>query len=269
MIVRAASTRCAVPKNTLGDRVKNLLERKEETAKPCCSDNKGTFSRTFDRDREEILYNHVSALDSQLMPLSKPEFLKLAEKLKIEHRFNKETSMVGKDFYVFMNRHPDLRLRTAESTSLQRAVGFSKDKVNIFFDKLTEHMEKYKFNPSRILINADETGVSCVHNNRLKVMSVKGKKQVGKLTSGERIRNVTVLLSINAAGDQFIPPLFVFSRVRIVDDLKKDAPPGSTFDAQMNEWITKDGFLKWMKAFFERVNTTEKSPVQDRTGQSR
>ncbi|KAG8237552.1 hypothetical protein J437_LFUL017402 [Ladona fulva] len=87
------------------------------------------------------------------------------------------------------------------------------------------------------------------------------KKQVGKLTSGERGRNVTALLSINAAGDQFIPPLFVFPRVRIDNDLKKDAPPGSTFDAQMSGWITKDGFLKWMKAFLERVNPTEKSPV--------
>lgn len=92
-------------------------------------------------------------------------------------------------------------------------------------------------------------------------MSVKGKKQVGKLTSGERGRNVTVLLSINAAGYQFIPPLFVFPRVRIDNDLKKDTPPGSTFDAQMSGWITKDGFLKWMEACVERVNTTEKSPV--------
>lgn len=86
------------------------------------------------------------------MPLSKPEFLKLAcklaEKIKIKHRFNREKRMAGKDFYYdFMNRHPDLRLRTAESTSLQRTVGFSKDKVNIFFYKLTELLEKYKFTP--------------------------------------------------------------------------------------------------------------------------
>lgn len=49
--VRAASARYGVPKSTLGDLVKNLLTGKEETAKPCYSDNKGTFSRTFDRDQ--------------------------------------------------------------------------------------------------------------------------------------------------------------------------------------------------------------------------
>ncbi|KAG8240150.1 hypothetical protein J437_LFUL017133 [Ladona fulva] len=67
MTVRAASTRCDASKSTLGYCVKNLLERKEATAKLCCSDNKGTFSRMFDRDQEEILYNHVKALDSQLI----------------------------------------------------------------------------------------------------------------------------------------------------------------------------------------------------------
>ncbi|KAG8239712.1 hypothetical protein J437_LFUL019334 [Ladona fulva] len=230
--LRAASTRCAVPKSTFGDRVKNLLGRKEATAKPCCSDNKGSFSRTFDRDQEEILYNHVKALDTY----------KLAEKLKTKHCFNKETRMAGKDFYyVFINPQLDLRLRIAESTSLQRAVGLSKDMVNIFFDKRNRC----------ILCTQQQTkGNVC-----------KREKQVGKLTSGERERNVTVLLSINAAGDQFIPLMFVSPRVRIDNDLKKDAPPGSTFDAQMSGWITKDGFLKWMKAFDERVNPTQKSPV--------
>lgn len=121
-------------------------------------------------------------------------------------------------------------------------------------------MLKYRFNPSKIC-NADETGVSCVHTNRLKVISTKGKKQVGRLTSAERGRNVTILLSINATGDVFVPPLFVFPRVRIDNNLKKDAPPGSIFDGQPSGWITKDGFLKWLQVFVDKVNPTEKQPV--------
>lgn len=191
------------------------------------------------------IYDHIKTLDSQLMPLNKEEFLKLAyqfaEKMKIKHRFNKDKLKAGKDFYYdFMKRHQDLSLKTAESTSLQRAAGFSKEQVDRFFDKLTELMDKYKFSPSQIF-NADETGVTSVHTNRLKVMSVKGKKQVGKLTSGERGRNATLLLSINASGDVFIPPLFVFPRVRLDNELKKDAPVGSIFDAQPSGWITNGG----------------------------
>lgn len=262
--IREASEAYSVPKSTLGDRIKLMSRGGEATSRPCTA-NKGTFQRTFDDETEVILYNHVKALDNQLMPLSRVEFLKLvyqlAEKLKIKHRFNKENRMAGKDFYYdFMNRHQDLSLRTAESTSLQRAAGFNQAQVTRFFDQLETLIEKHNFGPSHIF-NADETGVSVVHNNKLKVISVKGKKQVGKLTSAERGRNVTVLLSINATGDIFVPPLFVYPRVRIDQDLKKDAPMGSIFDGQKSGWITAEGFLKWMQLFVERVNPSEKNPV--------
>lgn len=264
MTVREASERFSVPKSTLGDRVKALQLGKEVKIKPSLG-NSTSFPKTFTAEQEEMLYNHVKALDSQLMPLSRNEFLTLAfefaNKLKIKHRFNKTMKKAGKDFYYdFMKRHKDLRLRTAESTSLQRAAGFNKEQVGRFFSKLNEMMEKFKFSPAKIY-NADETGVTCVHNNKLKVMSMRGKKQVGKLTSAERGKNVTLLLSINASGDLFIPPLFVFPRVRLDEELKKDAPLGSIFDAQPSGWITVEGFLKWLKVFTERVNPTETSPA--------
>jgi hypothetical protein len=62
----------------------------------------------------------------------------------------------------------------------------------------------------------------------------------GKLKIGERGRNVTVLLCINAAGDQFISLLFVLPRARLCNEIKKDAPEGSSFDAKPNGWITSD-----------------------------
>lgn len=264
MSIREASTRFNVPRSTLGDRIKALKGGKEVPLKACTS-NSGTYHRTFTDEQEADLHNHIKSLDSQLMPLNKNEFLRIvyqfADKLKIDHHFNKKKMMAGKDFYYdFMKRHRDLSLRKAESTSLQRAAGFNKEQVDRFFDKLSDLMGKYSFTPSR-MFNADETGVSCVHTNQLKVLSVKGKKQVGKLTSGERGKNVTLLLSINASGDQFIPPLFVFPRVRVDNDLTKDAPVGSVFDGQPSGWITKEGFLKWMQSFVERVNPCEKSPV--------
>lgn len=159
-----------------------------------------------------------------------------------------------------MRRHQELSLRTAESTSLQRAAGFNKAQVDRFFDKLFSLIEKYKFSPSSIF-NADETGVSVLHSNEQKVMSVKGKKQVGKLTSAERGRNISVLLCINASGDLFVPPLFVYPRVKIDQDLKKDAPPGSIFDGQKTGWIAAEGFLKWLHLFVDRVKPNEQKPV--------
>ena len=88
-------------------------------------------------------------------------------------------------------------------------------------------MEKYSFIPSKIF-DADEM---VVHNNQLKIMPVKGKNLVGKLTSRERGINMPILLTISATGDQIIPPLFVFPCIRMCNELKKDTLIGSIFYA--------------------------------------
>jgi len=90
-----------------------------------------------------------------------------------------------------------------------RATGFNKPQVDRFYDLLLQLQEQFGFKASQTY-NADETGVSTVHKND-KVLSVKGKKQVGKLTSAERGRNITVMFSMNVAG-HFIPPMFIFPR---------------------------------------------------------
>ena len=179
--IREASERYSVPKSTLGDRLKSIGTGNELQIKPSL----GYFQSTFTEEQDQELYNHIKILDSQLMPLNKNEFLKLvfqfAEELKIHNQFNKDKRMAGKDFYYqFMKRHPDLSLRSAESTSLQRATGFNKQQVDLFYDKLTALLTKFSFSPSRIF-NADETGVSMVHKNQLKVMTLKGKKTSGKV----------------------------------------------------------------------------------------
>ncbi|KOC70166.1 hypothetical protein WH47_08643 [Habropoda laboriosa] len=81
---------------------------------------------------ESQLVSYMKDQDAKFMPLSKPEFLKLvydlAERLKLPHQFNKQKKTAGKQFYYeFMTRHPELSLRAPESTSLQRALGFTYD----------------------------------------------------------------------------------------------------------------------------------------------
>ena len=90
-----------------------------------------------------------------------------------------------------------------------RATGFNKPQVDRFYDLISQLQEQFGFKASQIY-NADETGVSNVHKND-KVLSVKGKKQVGKLTSAERGRNVTGMFSMNVTG-HFVPPMFFFPR---------------------------------------------------------
>ena len=59
----------------------------------------------------------------------------------------------------------------------------------------------------------DETGVSTVHDPG-KIIALKGQKQVGRIVSGERGRNITVVCSVSAIGS-YVPPMFIFPRCRI------------------------------------------------------
>ena len=69
-----------------------IRDRKEVQMKPKLGNLK-EFARTFNDEQEQVLYNHIKDLDSQLVPLSKDEFLNLpyqfTQKMKIKHRFNK------------------------------------------------------------------------------------------------------------------------------------------------------------------------------------
>lgn len=259
--VRQAADRYDVPRSSLHDRLKVLKSGKEIAFHP----KLGRFESTFSENFSMQLYEHVKELDNRLMPLTRKEFLKLAfdlaESLKIPHRFNKEKGIAGKDFfYSFSKKYPDIVLRTPESTSIARAVGFNKPQVNRFFDQLNHLQEKYKFPPSRIY-NADETGVSNVHKND-KVISIKGKKQVGKLTSAERGRNITLTFAMNVTG-HFIPPLFIFPRKKMDKNgrLMIGAPPDSIAIPQESGWMNGDVFLQWLQHFKQHVQPTETNPV--------
>jgi len=198
MSERAAAKRYEVSRTSFQDRVKAVKQGQKVILKPIL----GRFQQTFTPEYERQLCQHVIDLDNRLMPLTRSEFLRLAydlaEKSNIDHRFNKEKRTAGKDFFLaFKKRNPDLALRTSEATSLMRATGFNKPRVDRFYDLLLQLQEQFGFQASQIY-NADETGVSIVHKN-YKVFSVKGKKkQVGKLTSTERGRNVTVMFSMKS-----------------------------------------------------------------------
>lgn len=168
LTTRQAALYFKVPKSTLNDRVVKL--KRGESVK--ISPNMGTFKQTFPPEFEHLLVEHIQESDNRLMPLTRDEFSKLAYdlviKLKLPHRFNVEKKKAGHEFYYsFLKRHPELKLRKPESTSISRAVGFNRPQVSLFFSKLEFLRQKFQIAPGRIF-NADETGVSCVHKNHIK-----------------------------------------------------------------------------------------------------
>ena len=65
----------------------------------------------------------------------------LAEKLKVDHPFNKESKKAGKDWLLaFLKRHPELSVRHPEPTSMGRAIRFNKPNVDKFFNILKNEL---------------------------------------------------------------------------------------------------------------------------------
>ncbi|XP_061717591.1 uncharacterized protein LOC133525319 [Cydia pomonella] len=119
-----------------------------------------------------------------------------------------------------------------------------------FFDKYESVLDEGKFTAQQIY-NVDETGLSTVHKPP-KVLALKGKHQVGAVTSGERGLNTTCICCMNAAGE-FIPPMLIFKRKRMTDDLKRGGPPNTVYSCSDSGWITSELFVDWLKHFIKSV----------------
>jgi hypothetical protein len=177
----------------------------------------------------------------------------------VKHPFDKSSKMAGKDCaYRFLKTH-NLSLIIPQQTSIWRVMGFSTVQVNKFFQDLTELYKKYKFPPSAIF-NIDESGLSTVPNKVPEVVTAKGKKVVGKVSSGERGENITVVCAMSASGFH-VPPAVVFARKRMIDELLAGAPPETIAMCFDLGYITSALFVEWIHHFQEKVKVDTEHPV--------
>lgn len=85
---------------------------------------------------EGEIVTHVLELERRLFGITRSDLRKLAydvaEANGIRHRL-KNGQAGNKWYYCFMSRHKELSLRQPEPTSSARALGFTKEKVKLFF----------------------------------------------------------------------------------------------------------------------------------------
>ncbi|XP_033231538.1 jerky protein homolog-like [Belonocnema kinseyi] len=261
--IKKASQIYEVPQSTLEDRVKKAKTESlepEEAARKSSGRNKTVFSEA----QEAELVTHIVAMEERFFGLTLTDIRELAFQLaelnNLSHSFNKEKKKAGKDWlYGFLVRHPELSLRNPEKTSLARAKGFNRTVVQSFCDLLESIYTKYEILPTHIY-NVDETGISTVPNKPSRVIALRGKKQVGALSSGERGALVTAEICMNAVGN-FMPTMFVFPRKRENPMLLDDGPPGSFAVYHESGWIQKETFVIWFKRFIEFARSTAEKPV--------
>lgn len=117
------------------------------------------------------------------------------------HRFNNNTGMAGVN--RFLAKHPTLSIRTPEIHRIQVV-------VSQFFSLLNQMIDMYKLMGENIF-DCDDSGSSVNLKSQSKIISLKGKGQVGALTSAERGDSVTAAMCMSAARP-FIPPCLSFQR---------------------------------------------------------
>ncbi|XP_013194639.2 uncharacterized protein LOC106138132 [Amyelois transitella] len=115
----------------------SVLQRRMKTGSSVKS--LGRFKSIFTNDEELELVQHLKSLDSLFYGLTKSEFLRLVG--EFAKRKNKQTTFknntAGKQWFKnFKMRHPEIVLRTPESTSIARLQAFNRPAVNRFYDLL-------------------------------------------------------------------------------------------------------------------------------------
>lgn len=215
--------------------------------------NLGRYRPDIKKEYEDELVSKIQAMEKALFGLTTKDVCRLAydfaTEMGIKHRFNNESKMAGPDWLNgFLLRHPELAIRKPQATNVARAVGFNKPQVEKFFEAYQGVLTNHQYSPMRVW-NMDETGITNVHKP-MNIIATKGAREVGKMTSGEKGKTVTVLCATNAAG-AYIPPMFIFPRKRMVESLMNNAPPGAIGHCTESGWTDEESFVKWMKHFID------------------
>ena len=224
--------------------------------------------RILTAEQESELVDVILDMEKKMFGLTKMDVRRLAyrycEVNKIQHNFNRTSQCAGEDWIVgLMRNNPQLSLRKPERTSLARAAGFNKEKVSRFYDAYESIVYtstgEIQIPPSRIF-NADETGFTVCYTPG-KVISQKGRRSVGAVTSLEKGKTITVLCCVSATGS-YIPPMITFPRVRMKVAFMDKAPSGALGLSSKSGWINEDLFTKWFDHFLE---STQPSSCQSKT----
>ena len=211
--------------------------------------------------RKNELKEHILKLESMFFGLTPRDVRTLAfqyaELNGIPHSFS--GGMAGKDWLRgLLKRHKDLSLRSPEATSAARASGFNRPAVDAFFANLETAMDGIK-GPHRVY-NVDETGITTVQAKPSKVITKRGKRQIGSITSAERGELATAVVCMSAGGN-FVPPLIILPRTRVNKNLEEGAPPGTVFQYHQSGWMQMSIFKTWIEHFIAHTKPSAEDPV--------
>ena len=170
-------------------------------------------------------------------------------KLKVPSSWD-EKKKAGKSWWLgFKSRH-NLYVRSPEPTSLGRASAFNQFIVKGFFDNLAKVLNECKFTAQQIF-SVNETGLTTVQNFG-EIVTARGVRNVGSVTSAERGEQVTAVYTICASGS-ILPPLLIFSRVHYRVHFVRGGPHDCIGQCSKSGWINEELFLVYLEHLISRT----------------
>jgi DDE superfamily endonuclease/helix-turn-helix, Psq domain len=257
MSKKKASKIFSIPRTT--------LIRHVELAKQGGGVQKKFGTNTVLTDEQELeLVALILEMESRLYGLTPHDVCSLVYRYckshNIRNSFCDRKKEAGRDWLRgFLSRNNELSLRKPEAVSMQRAAGFNKSKVDKFYQVLESMLFDNEGNPMvppENIYNVDESGYTVVQKPR-KIIARKGKKNVGCVTSAERGKTITTVCCMSAAGS-FVPPMFIFPRIRMRTDLMDHAPAGALGTCTKSGWINDEKFTEWFNHFLKSVQPKER-----------
>ncbi|XP_055542531.1 uncharacterized protein LOC129728139 [Wyeomyia smithii] len=253
--VLATAVKYGIPRTSLKRRI----------AFPTMTMSMGPKEAVFTAEQENELVQHLLDLESRFYGLTQKDVQKLgfelAERNFLPHPFNKVKKMAGRDWLLgFLKRNPKLSFRKPEATSYARARGFNKQAVYAFYNLLEQFLKEGRFAPTQIYLMQTRPESAKSLQKKQKIAALKGKKQVGSISSAERGETTSVMMCMSATG-KYVPPFMIFPRARMNEALKGGAPAGTKFRCNASGYMTTEVFLDWFDHFLEYAKPSKETPV--------
>ncbi|KAF2905988.1 hypothetical protein ILUMI_00188 [Ignelater luminosus] len=157
-------------------------------------ETEGVDIYNFNIEAEADKLNYKKVIDEDVRHIA----FQLCKTNNLKNPFNKTQKAAGvKWVKLFLRRHPELSLRTPEGEGASFQIIGSKCSHTVY--------------------NVDETGVCVVQHKHSQVISLKGLRWIGAITSKKRVRSV---IYMNATG--VFVPMVIFPRKTMKFELERN-----------------------------------------------
>ena len=185
----------------------------------------------------------------------------------IKNQFCKRNEKAGKKWLrKFISRHPQISVRTAEWLTLSRASGLTPESVAQLFINLRTrngYHSTYSCKTLQLWQSRHHYFTAQTHEN----IKTESKRQISSLQSAERGSLVTVVNCVSPTG-RFTPPLLVFPRKNMKQELMNGTPPASIHTCHPSVWLQSEIFSPVVPSFHQTYTADKRRSCYLSTGRA-